>query len=197
MQQTNNIILSLIEKVYANESSKNVSLKKYLKGADILRQGQITQHVLIVKNGLVKCFYSEENCKEFIFDFLGSGEVVGEIEAIRHIKCLCNIQAVTDVEAYSFSTSCFHSLIEQNREFRDAVLGELAERLIKTSQRASFQKAYSAKYGLLKLLDIQKEGNLKLSKSDMASYLGIDIRSLNRLLHAEQDKNVRLISHTI
>jgi CRP-like cAMP-binding protein len=182
MLRTNNFFLSFIEQLYSSQSSKAIALRKYPKGTLVYNQNQACFRVTIIKSGFVKCFYTEDNDKEFIFEFLGSGEIIGEIEAIKKIKCLCNIEAVSDVEAYTFPISFFISLIEKDAEFREAVLLELVERLINTSHRASFQKAYSSKYGLLRLMYMQQKQNISISKSDMASYLGIDIRSLNRAL---------------
>lgn len=188
MLRVNNFLLSYIEDIYSSESNKEVTLKMYSKGERVYTQGQFCSTVSIMKKGFVKCFYNENNDKDFIFEFLSSGEIIGEIEAIKNIHCLCNIEAVSEIEIYTFSTRFFLSLIEKNPEFRNQILLELSERLINTSYRASFQTAYSAKYGLLRLLNMQKKQNITLSKFDMASYLGIDIRSLNRILK-EIEKN--------
>lgn len=59
--------------------------------------------------------------------------------------------------------------------------------MINTSSRAVYQQLYPIKYALTKLLTIEKRQGLNLSKADMASYLGIDIRSLNRLLKEISD----------
>lgn len=190
MLRTNDFFISYIERLYSNQSSKDIVLKKYPKMTRVYNQDQACFRVTIIKSGFVKCFYSEDNDKEFIFEFLSYGEILGDIEAIKSIKCLCNVEAVSDIEVYTFPISFFMSLIEKDAEFRDAILLELVDRLINTSHRASFQKAYSFKYGLLRLMNMQQKQNLNLSKSDMASYLGIDIRSLNRTLEQIKKDNI-------
>lgn len=182
MLRTNLLLLSFIEKAYNEDPKKGVTLKDYPKGTLLCKQDEQPYKIAIVRNGFAKCFYSEDNGKDFILEFLGKGEIIGEIEALRNIKCLCNVEAVTDVQVYVFSTSYFKSLLDNNHQFSRILLEELAERIINTSCRAAHQQLYTIKYGLSKLLDLQDKQGIKLSKTDMASYLGIEIRSLNRVL---------------
>lgn len=182
MLRTNLLLLSFIEKAYNEDTNKGITLKDYPKGTFLCKQDEQSYKIAIVRSGFAKCFYSEENGKDFILEFLGKGEIIGEIEALRNIKYLCNVAAVTDVQAYVFSTSYFKSLLDDNHHFGRILLEELAERIINTSSRAAHQQLYTIKHGLSKLLDLQEKQGIKLSKADMASYLGIEIRSLNRAL---------------
>lgn len=182
MLRTNLLFLSFIEKVYNEDPKKEITLKNYPKGSFLCKQDEQPYKIAIVKSGFAKCFYSEENGKDFILEFLGKGEIVGEIEALRTIKYLCNVEAVTDMQVYVFSISYFKSLLDSNHHFSRILLDELAERIINTSSRAAHQQLYTIKHGLSKLLDLQEKQEIKLSKTDMASYLGIEIRSLNRAL---------------
>lgn len=182
MLRTNLLLLSFIEKACNEDPKKEVTLKDYPKGTFLCKQEEQPYKIAIIRSGFAKCFYSEENGKDFILEFLGKGEIVGEIEALRSIKYLCNVEAVTDVQVYVFSTSYFRSLLDNNHQFSRILLEELAERIINTSSRAAHQQLYTLKYGLSKLLDLQDKQGIKLSKTDMASYLGIEIRSLNRAL---------------
>jgi len=80
------------------------------------------------------------------------------------------------------------SLIETNVNFTKILLQELSTRIIQTSSRASFQQLYTLEYGLTKLLKLQTDADLEISKEDMAAYLGISVRSLNRTLKQVQNK---------
>lgn len=182
MLRTNTQLLSFIEELYNEPEQKNIILKRYSTGNLLYKQDEASYKVSIVKTGIVKCFNSEENGKDFIFEFLGKGEIIGEIEALRNIRCLCNVEAMSDTQVYTFSTSYFNSLLDNNHPFSNMLLNEMAERIINTSSRAAYQQLYTIKFGLTKLLELQDKQDFKLSKSDMASYLGIDIRSLNRAL---------------
>ena len=187
MLRTNIQFLSFIEELYNEPEQKNIVLRTYPKETLLYKQDEMPHRVSIIKEGFVKCFNSKENGKDYIFEFLGKGEIIGEIEALRNIKCLCSVEAVSDTQAYTFATSYFKSLLEKEHSFSNLLLDELAERIYNTSSRAAYQQLYTIKYAVSKLIELQAKQNLQLSKSDMASYLGVDIRSLNRALKELKD----------
>lgn len=182
MLRTNVHLLSYVEQLYKEQTSKDIILKEYPKGCFIFNQSEKSSKVIIIKEGFAKCFFSEKNGKDFIVEFLGEGEIAGEIEAIRNIQCLCHIEALSDIQVYQFSANTFRLLMKQNSQFNQLLINELAERIINTSSRASLQQVYSIKNGLHKLITLQERQRLRISKADMAAYLGVDIRSLNRVL---------------
>jgi len=182
MLRTNVHLLSYVEQLYKEQTNKDIILKEYPKGCFIFNQSEKSSKVIIIKEGFVKCFFSEKNGKDFIVEFLGEGEIAGEIEAIRNIQCLCHIEALSDIQVYQFSANTFRLLMKQNSQFNQLLINELAERIINTSSRASLQQVYSIKNGLHKLITLQERQRLRISKADMAAYLGVDIRSLNRVL---------------
>ena len=137
---------------------------------------------MLVKEGITKCFFVEENGKEYIVEFLGKGEIIGEIELIRNISCLCSIEAITDVTVYSSTLPYFRSLIKKDLSLNNLLLDVFAERIVNTSKRASYQQLYAAEHTLVQLLELQAQQEIKISKEDMAAYLGITVRSLNRTL---------------
>lgn len=183
MIRTNPSVLSFIDDLYkAHERREHIQLKSFSNGQFLLQQGQQVARTLVIKEGITKCFLSEENDKDYIVEFLGEGEILGDIEVIRNIKCLCSIQAITPVKAYLVAIPFFKSLMNENLEFNKLLLGEFAERIINTSTRASFQQLYTVESGLAKLLELQAQQHIAISKEDMAAYLGVTIRSLNRAL---------------
>ncbi|RNL55556.1 Crp/Fnr family transcriptional regulator [Pedobacter jejuensis] len=189
MLRTNPAFLNLIDRLHAeNIEQKNISLKLFPAGFRFINQGEKIRNIYFIKDGITKCFISEENGKDFIIEFLGKGEVVGELEAIKKIDCLCNVEAISEVTAYAIPDFYFLKLIETNIEFTSILLQELSTRIIQTSTRASFQQLYTLEYGLIKLLNLQKEENISVSKEDMAAYLGISIRSFNRTLKQLKSK---------
>ncbi|WP_439557085.1 Crp/Fnr family transcriptional regulator [Dyadobacter sp.] len=187
MLRTNLSFLSYIEFLFDNpQNRQHIVLEVFPRKATILSKGSVTKKVYFVKSGVTKCFMSEENGKDYIIEFLGEGEIVGEIEAIKNSVCLCNIEAITEVHAYALTVSYFHALLEQNPKFNRLLLEEMAERIINTSSRSSAQQLYTMEQGLKKLLEFQSGQKTTLSKEDMASYLGITVRSLNRALKSLQ-----------
>lgn len=188
MLRTNRSFLSFIENLYGKQGQAGeIVLKTVAPGTFLLHQGSTVKEVFIIKKGITKCFFSEENGKEFIVEFLAEGEITGEIEIIRNMQCLCNIQALTEVEAYSLNVPFVRSLMEKDVEFNQLLLNELAERIVNTASRSSSQQLYAVEHGLRKILDFQASEQISISKEDMAAYLGITVRSLNRTLKTVQE----------
>ncbi|MBB6498467.1 Crp/Fnr family transcriptional regulator [Pedobacter cryoconitis] len=183
MLRTNPGLLSFIEELYLNQSRKeDIILRTFSKGDQLLKQHQQISKILIIKEGVTKCYLTEENDKDYLFEFLGKGEIAGEIEALKNMDCLCTIEAITEVSVYALSIPFFLSQIDKNLEINKILLHILADRILNTSSRASYQQLYSIEHGLSKLLQLQQTEQISLTKDDMAAYLGISIRSLNRTL---------------
>jgi len=191
MLRTNLQLLSFIETFCRDgEGGSNVMQKKLKPGHRLVQQGETITNIYIIKDGITKCFISEENGKDFIIEFLGKGEVIGELEALKKIPCLCNVETISEVVAYAIPDYLFSELIAKNTVFTEILLQELSTRIIQTSTRASFQQLYTLEYGLMKLLQLQQEAQITISKEDMAAYLGISVRSFNRTLKALEGKNI-------
>jgi CRP-like cAMP-binding protein len=183
MLRTNNAFLPFIEQLYdAQHRKEDILLKEFSEEQLLLQQEEKPAKVLVLKEGIVKCYFNEAGDKGFIVEFLGKGEILGEIEIIKNIPCLCNIKALTPVKAYAISIPYFRSLLEKELSFNKLLLESFAERLINTATRASFQQLHTVEHTLSRLLELLKEQNMNISKEDMAAYLGITIRSLNRTL---------------
>ncbi|SFA52878.1 cAMP-binding domain of CRP or a regulatory subunit of cAMP-dependent protein kinases [Pedobacter suwonensis] len=204
MLRTNLTFLSFIERFCTENKEADITLKSFKAGYKFIEQGEKISNIYIIKDGISKCFISEENGKDFIIEFLGKGEVVGELEALKKITCLCNVAAISDVTAYVIPHHLFLSLINKNSEFTILLLQELSTRIIQTSTRASFQQLYTLEYALLKLLKLQADEHISISKEDMAAYLGISVRSFNRSLkqiitkgdfNTSEFKNILQVAH--
>ena len=183
MLRTNHIFLNYLDKLYAKQNGNDdIALKSFSAGDKILIQDHQLSHVMLIKEGIVKCYFVEENGKEYIVEFLGSGEVIGEVELIKNINCLCSIEALTEVAVYAVKIPTFKALIKNDLVLNNLLLESFAERIINTSSRASYQQLYTVEHTLNQLLQMQAKQNIQISKEDMAAYLGIAVRSLNRIL---------------
>jgi CRP-like cAMP-binding protein len=185
MLRTNQAFSAYIKTLYETQQRKeNIVIKSFPKGKNLLTQHERQSKVMLIKKGITKCFFSEENGKEYILEFLGEGEIIGEIEAIRNTPCLCNIQAMTDVEVYAISIPYFSELVKSSLELNNLLLNVFVERIVNTSSRASYQQLYTTEHSLAKLLELQSRQDIEISKEDMAAYLGVTVRSLNRAMKA-------------
>ncbi|MET3535125.1 Crp/Fnr family transcriptional regulator [Chryseobacterium limigenitum] len=189
MLRTNPQFLDYLEGLYNKpENKKNIVLKSFEKGERILTQNEVSSKIMLIKNGITKCYFVEENDKEYIVEFLGKGEIIGEIEVIKNVSCLCSIEAMTEVSVYSMTIPYFQSLIKSDLTLNNLLLDVFAERIVNTSSRASYQQLHTTEHTLSQLLEL-KSKEMEISKEDMASYLGITVRSLNRALKEIKENN--------
>ncbi|GEN74609.1 Crp/Fnr family transcriptional regulator [Chryseobacterium hagamense] len=189
MLRTNQTFLDYLEQLYTGQDHKsNIALKSFEKGDKILTQNEISTKIMLIKTGITKCYFVEENDKEYIVEFLGKGEIVGEIEVIKNVPCLCSIEAITEVTVYSMAIPYFQSLIKNDLALNNLLLDVFAERIVNTSSRASYQQLHTTEHTLSQLLEV-KSREMEISKEDMAAYLGITVRSLNRALKELQENN--------
>jgi len=181
MLRTNQSFLTYVQELYEQQERKeNIILKQYTKGQKLFSQDEKATKIMLIKEGITKCFFTEHNDKEYILEFLGKGEIVGEIEFIRKIACLCSIEAMTDITVYAIAPDYFSELITHDLKLNNLLLDVFAERIINTASRASYQQLYTIEHSLGKLLELQSKQEISISKEDMASYLGVTVRSLNR-----------------
>ncbi|QWT87216.1 MULTISPECIES: Crp/Fnr family transcriptional regulator [unclassified Chryseobacterium] len=183
MLRTNQTFLNYLDELHKKQNtSDDILVKSFSTGDQILVQDHQLSHVMMIKEGIVKCFLAEENGKEYIVEFLGSGEIIGEVELIKNINCLCSIEALNEVTVYAVKIPFFKALIKNDLALNHLLLESFAERIINTSSRASYQQLYTIEHTLKQLLQMQAKQNIHISKEDMAAYLGITVRSLNRIL---------------
>ncbi|MEY2903025.1 MAG: hypothetical protein RLY89_2131 [Bacteroidota bacterium] len=178
----NKELLNFIVTFASEETSSGLKLVSFKKNQPILEANRFIKHVYIIKEGVCKCVINEDNNKNYLVEFLGNGEIIGEIEAILACKTITTVFAMTDVLVYKIELGIFKNLLLNNKIFNELLLGELATHLRNTALRSSFQQLNTVENALSKILKLQKEQDLIFSKKDLAEYLGINIRSLNREL---------------
>lgn len=183
MIKTNQAFIEFMDTwLLQHPDSKGVQTQSFKKGKRIIWQGESYGSLYLIKEGIAKCFITEENGRDYVLAFLGKGEIVGEVELILKSDNLSNIEALTDLETIQISDQLFHDLLEENQDFNKLILREFAIRLNQTAEKASYQQVFPIEFKVLKILFLWSEVSPVLSKSDLADYLGIPVRSLNRVL---------------
>lgn len=192
MIRTNETFLHYIDELYHQQaySHESIAIVTYAPGDYLFFQNENASTIVLIKSGVTKVFFEEENEKEYIVEFLGKGEVIGDIEYIRKIDGLCNVQALDTVEAYVLSYSFFEALLQRDTTLNALLLDAFAARIVNTARRASYQQLYTIEYSLHQLVEMQKKQAITLTKEDMAAYLGISVRSLNRSLKQLKEEGV-------
>jgi CRP-like cAMP-binding protein len=175
-------ILQIIEGLAQGGEAQGVLLRRFPKGHLLIGQGMKTTHVFFIRSGIVKCSYTEDGEKEYIFEFLGEGEVLGEIEAIRKTPAMSGVRAISDLSVYMLDKASFLDLLRKNAGLNTAILELMAVRLADTAVRSARQQLNSLEHNLAQLLDALEKEKVPCTKQELADYLGITVRSLNRML---------------
>ncbi len=92
MITTNLQLRNLMEELTGNDSTSSaITLRTLQPKQRLIVQDQSLQSVYIIRSGVTKCFITENNERDYILDFLGEGEIIGEIEEIRQTIATCTI----------------------------------------------------------------------------------------------------------
>jgi CRP-like cAMP-binding protein len=176
-------ILRTIEELLEDgRQGQAILARTFPKGEMLVRQGETTARVVVIRSGIVKCYITEDNEKEYILEFLGEGEILGEIEAICRTPAMCTVQALSEVAVYLINKASFLDLLGKHAALNAAILELMAVRLVNTGKRAARQQLYTLDHSLSQLLAVLHREKIPVTKQDLADYLGISLRSLNRLL---------------
>lgn len=150
----------------------------------ILAQHKRYHSLYIIKKGIAKCYLSDENGKDFIQEFLGEGMEFGELEVFSGNLSFCSIEAISAVDVYKISHHHYNELLENDATFNRLIIKALAAKIGYKAPRHAFQHSYSIEENILKLKKSYPDYHKKFSKNDIANYLGITTRSLNRTLNS-------------
>jgi CRP-like cAMP-binding protein len=187
MIRTNQELLDYISKIY---NPATISQQAFIPFQTIFKQGKRLDSVFIVKSGIAKCFLTEENGNDFVEEFFGAGGLVGEIETINNHVSVCGVSAVTELVVYKISSANFSLLLEKDKQFNNLILKTLSTKIYYKASRHAHNQLNDVEANLLR---IKREfPNLfdAIPKLDIASYLGVTLRSLNRTLNELRGKNL-------
>ncbi len=150
--------------------------------ATILEQDNRYGKVYLIKSGIAKCYITDENGKEFIQEFLGEGMEFGELEVFSKKLTICSVSSVTKLRVFSFSHATYNLLLKQDETFNALVMKSLADKIRYKAPRHSYQHGYPIEDNIIRLQKNFPELTQVLPKKDIANYIGVTTRSLNRAL---------------
>ncbi|MEH6705105.1 Crp/Fnr family transcriptional regulator [Galbibacter orientalis] len=182
MIRKNADLLQYITEKLLKESEDTIIAQSFSSGEKIVDQKKRVFSVYIIKSGITKCYLTEDNGVDFIQEFFGEGEIFGELEAINGEVSFCCIEAINAVEVYKIEASYFDQLLEKDITFNKHILKALSKKLTYTAVRHAYNQSHTLEDNLLRLIHQFPTLIDEISKQDIANYLGITPRSLNRVL---------------
>lgn len=173
--------MAYVEWLYAS-GKYGIVAEAYAAKRTIMEQARRYNKVYLIKSGIAKCYLSNENGRIFIQEFLGEGMEFGELEVFNEQHTICSVATVTPLEVYTFSHAGFKNLLETDAKFNTLVLKALADKIRYKAPRHSYQHGYPIEDNIVRLQANFPDLITVIPKKDIANYIGITTRSLNRAL---------------
>jgi CRP-like cAMP-binding protein len=187
MIRTNQELLDYVSKIH---DSNLILEQTFTPFQTIFEQGKRVDTAYIIKSGIAKCFLTEENGNDFVEEFFGEGGIMGEIEIINNHLSVCEISAITELSVYKISSANFKYLLDGDKIFNQLILKALSSKIHYKASRHAHNQLHDVEANLLRLQREFPEILNAIPKLDIANYLGVTLRSLNRTLNELRMKNL-------
>ena len=134
----------------------------------------------IVQENITRINLNDVN--DFVEEFFGEGEIIGEIEIINNHTSVCGISAITELSIYKISSDNFKHLLDKDKIFNQLILKALSAKIRYKASRHAHNQLNDVEANLLRIKKEFPEIFDAIPKLDIANYLGVTLRSLNRVL---------------
>lgn len=102
----------------------------YLKGEFVLKQGDISDDIYFIRNGLAELIEYDDKGNEVLTGVVDKGQIIGELGFILEEPRSYSVRALSDLEVDIFDTRSFSELYETELgQFLKPILQKLAERI--------------------------------------------------------------------
>ncbi len=173
-------------------------INEYRAGTVICRQGEIIERMYIIINGYADIYYLAENGKKYSLITLKNGDVIGEIEILDKRPYSANMEAYSDLKTIEITRDYFLKWMEMDRNINLNITRILSNRFYHLVLKAGNDTLYTLKYRLCAYLisrgkQISKEAEnveIELEKEKLSEEFAVTLRSINRILHGLQNKNI-------
>lgn len=190
MIRNNQELVDFVSGIRLRENDGFISEEAFGQKELVIAQGARSPFIYIIKSGIAKCFLSHENGTDFVQEFFGAGEIFGEVEMFDDEEYFCSVETITDFAVYKISRKNFFSLLERDPKFNSLILKALIRKIKYKAVRHAFHQSNSIETNLLRLVE-QFPGVFDvIPKPDIANYLGITERSLNRSLKSLRERGL-------
>ncbi len=190
MIRVNRELVDFVSELYRLRSDDFITEQTLNPKTTVIEQGASNRFVYIIKSGIAKCYLSNEDGTDFIQEFFGAGAIFGEVEMFDDEESFCSVEAITDFVAYKIGAKNFFTLLEENLEFNRLILRSLITKIKDKAVRHAFNQSNPIETNLLRLVEQFPELFKTIPKQDIAGYLGVSERSLNRSVKSLKDKNL-------
>ncbi len=155
----------------------------------IYREGEHTNKIYYILNGVVKCYKSNSDGKELTTSLYRSGDFLGLTSFVENIAYRESALTLESVELAALSKTEMKRILEKSEHVCLELMNELNEKVLDVYEKL-LHMAYSSVYSktaqtileFSSVLNNKPGSNLRIKRSDLASVAGIATESLIRAL---------------
>lgn len=173
--------------------------RSYLKNEILIAKGAPLKKFYIIHSGALKTYVTVDGVDQ-INGFYLPGDIIG-LDGISTKKCNNTVQALTHTLVCELLYEELMELVLKNIKVRDMILNLMSidiynyqELLLCYSQKNAEEKLATFIHSLYTRYSrrghVSNNIKLSMSRSDIASYLGLTIETISRILARMQDANI-------
>lgn len=173
-----------IENILDKDILKHAQLHFYEKDEYILEAEAKLEYYYLLVDGKIKVSYLFENGKSMLLKFYKEFNTIGDLELLKNISILCNIDAIEDTYLIAIPSDILRKKYLNNVKFLHHLVESLSEKLYATINNSSYNFVYPLINRLSSyLVEHMTDKNyiiLNSSFKEIAQFLGTTYRHLNR-----------------
>ena len=157
--------------------------KKYVTKGQILQfKGDLSDKSYFVKSGLLRSYFIDKNCKEYIFMFAPEGWIISDfVSQTYKTPSELVIEAIEDSEVEIINKELVDNLISKSSKFNSSDIEKLNKRIAVLQKRVIMLMSATAWERYQHFLDTYPDIILRVPQKMIASYLGITPEALSNL----------------
>ncbi|TGE30944.1 helix-turn-helix domain-containing protein [Desulfosporosinus sp. Sb-LF] len=183
-----------IENLFDKEILNYAKLHFYEKEEYILEAEAKLEYYYLLVEGKIKVFYPFENGNSMLLKFYRDFNTIGDLELLKDIPILCNINAVEDTYLLAIPSDILRKEYFDNTKLLHHLIDSLSEKLYATINNISYNFVYPLINRLSSYLveHITDKNYIILNSSylEIAQFLGTTYRHLNRTLKEMESKSI-------
>lgn len=173
-------------------------IKKYPAGTHVCRQGDPINYLYILVKGDAIVYYLGDNGKKYNVAIHQCGAIFGEMEFYLKRSFVCSVEANTDLIVLEIKRDYFLKWVREDLNISSYIIEVLSSRFYEHSLKTGADILYPLKvricsYLLSRCKQLsQKTVNIeiKVNKEKLSEELAVTSRSIHRVLHNLQSKNI-------
>ncbi len=157
--------------------------QNYQKKTNVFLQGDESQYLYFIQEGVLKAYYNDAEGKEYIKSFLFSGDNIASTQALNRGNCSFSLLCLKDTRLVKLPYQKVRQAAANNLELANEIIELLMSFAMKKEQREFELLCLSAEQRYKNLLKNSPNISQQITQNNIARYLGITPVALSRIKH--------------